>query len=84
MVTISNERIAERARAARPGLVVLTVISTVFIVLGWLTGRLLGFGWLALVWPFAAIQEGWTQGFRDTPWDKARQVRAQARAAARA
>lgn len=80
---VDTDRIAARARQARPGVVVVTIIATFFWLIGWLVAKTLGFSWFVAVWTGAAIVEGFSEGFRDTPWGKARAIRAAARAAAR-
>jgi hypothetical protein len=80
---VDVDRISRRAREARPGLVVVTIIATFFFVIGWLIAKTLGLSWFVFAWSGAAIAEGFATGFRDTPWAKARALRAQAvRAAA--
>jgi hypothetical protein len=60
------ERISERARAASPGHVVLTVIAAVLMGAGWLAfqawkviGKVLAAGWFAAAWTGSAVAEGW-------------------------
>lgn len=80
-ITLDIDRITERAKKARPGQTLLMIVGALFIGFGWLVGRLIGWGWLAVVWPVAAVAEGFSQGFKDTPYQKTRLIRAQARAA---
>lgn len=54
-LTLPIERIEERARAADPRRVLLTVLLAVPFVLGWLAGR----AWLALAYVWSAVIAGW-------------------------
>lgn len=53
------ERIGERARAANPGRVVLTVIAALFFALGWITCKTCAGAWLVIAWCGSAVAEGW-------------------------
>jgi hypothetical protein len=77
---VEVSRITERANQARPGLVLATAVGFVFVALGWLIAKTLGYTWMAIVWPASAIMEGFAQGYEGTPMQKARAIRAQARA----
>lgn len=56
---IPLDRIEHRARHARPGRAVLTVIAAVLFGLGWLTCKAFAAAWLALAWCGSAVIEGW-------------------------
>lgn len=63
---IPLDRIEDRARAARPGRVALTVIAGLLFALGWLSfrawallRRACALGWLAVAWCGSAVIEGW-------------------------
>jgi fatty acid desaturase len=79
---VDTDRITARARQARPGVVAVKVIAFFFWAIFWLIAKVLGYSWFAAVWVTAACAEGFSEGFRDTPWGKARMLRAAARAAA--
>jgi hypothetical protein len=53
------DRIEDRARRARPGRAVLTVVAAVLFGLGWLAFRACALAWLALSWCGCAVIEGW-------------------------
>jgi uncharacterized membrane protein YedE/YeeE len=53
------DRIEDRARRARPGRAVLTVIAAVLFGLGWLAFRACALSWLAVAWCGSAVIEGW-------------------------
>lgn len=53
------DAITERARSARPGRTVLTVIAAVLFGLGWVTCKGLSVAWLAVAWCGSAVAEGW-------------------------
>lgn len=53
------DRIERRARQARPGRAVLTVIAAVLFGLGWLAFRACALSWLAVAWCGSAVIEGW-------------------------
>ena len=53
------DRIEARARQARPGRVLLTLIAAVLFGLGWLAFRACAGAWLALAWFGSAVIEGW-------------------------
>jgi uncharacterized membrane protein YedE/YeeE len=53
------DRIDARARQARPGRAVLTVIAAVLFGLGWLAYKACALSWLAVAWCGAAVAEGW-------------------------
>ena len=55
------DRIERRARHARPGRAVLTVIAAVLFGLGWLAFKACAVAWLALAWCGSAVIEGWQQ-----------------------
>jgi hypothetical protein len=56
---IPLDRIERRARHARPGRVLLTVIAAVLFALGWLACKAFAVAWLALAWCGSALAEGW-------------------------
>ena len=56
------EAIGERARQARPGRAVLTVIAAVLFGLGGVTAKAAGGLWLALAWCVVAVKLGWEEG----------------------
>jgi uncharacterized membrane protein YedE/YeeE len=56
---IPLDRIDGRARHARPGRVLLTVVAAVLFGLGWLTYKTCALAWLAVAWCGSAVIEGW-------------------------
>lgn len=66
------DRIGERARTARPGRLVLTVIVGLLFGLGWVAYKTLAVLWLGVAWTGAAIAEGWVSARADA---RAKQVR---------
>ena len=54
------DRIEHRARHARPGRVLLTVIAAVLFALGWTACKAFALAWLAAAWCASAVIEGWT------------------------
>lgn len=73
MATVLSARpdvdvITARAREARPGRMLLTVLAAVLFAVGWLfaqavtrTGKAGGGLWLAAAWCWFAVVEGWRQ-----------------------
>lgn len=57
------DRVGRRARSARPGLVVLTLITWILLNAGWVTARVLGALWLSVAWAGASFAEGFSQGW---------------------
>lgn len=64
-------RVDARAREVHPGQVargaakaVLAVITNVLFCLGYVSARTLRFSWLCVAWIYAAMAEGFTEGFR--------------------
>jgi hypothetical protein len=53
------DRIEQRARHARPGRVVLTLLAAALFALGWLTCKAFAAAWLAAAWCASAVIEGW-------------------------
>jgi hypothetical protein len=53
------DRIEDRARRARPGRAVLTVVAAALFGLGWLAFRACALSWLAVAWCGSAVIEGW-------------------------
>ena len=53
------DRIERRARHARPGRVLLTLIAGLLFGLGWLTCKACAVTWLAAAWCASAVIEGW-------------------------
>jgi uncharacterized membrane protein YedE/YeeE len=53
------DRIERRARQARPGRAVLTVIAAALFGLGWLACKVCAVTWLAVAWCGCAVIEGW-------------------------
>lgn len=53
------DRITERARQARPGRTLLTLIAGALIGIGWLAAKVLAVVWLALGWSWTAVGVGW-------------------------
>ena len=53
------DRIEHRARHARPGRVLLTVIAAVLFGLGWTVCKAFALAWLAAAWCGSAVAEGW-------------------------
>ena len=58
---IPLDRIERRARHARPGRVLLTLIAAALFALGWLTCKAFAVAWLAAAWCGSAVIEGWQQ-----------------------
>ena len=56
---IPLDDITAQAQQVRPGRAALTVIAAVVFGLGWLTARLFGILWLAVMWSGVAVREGW-------------------------
>jgi hypothetical protein len=56
---IPVEQINARARQARPGRAVLTVIAAVLFGLGWVTFKTFTVTWFAVAWCGSAVAEGW-------------------------
>jgi hypothetical protein len=56
---IPLDRIEDRARQARPGHVLLTVIAALLFALGWTACKAFAVAWLALAWCGSAVIEGW-------------------------
>jgi Tfp pilus assembly protein PilW len=63
------DRIDQRARAAQPGRVALTVIVSVLFSVGWLVARTLSVLWIGLAWSASAVAEGWAAG-RSAEWTR--------------
>jgi hypothetical protein len=84
LTRVDTERISNRARQANPAKVVVTILALILFAPGWLLARGLGYGWFVAMWIAAAFAEGFTEGFRDTPWSKAIAVKKAARRASRA
>lgn len=55
------DRIERRARQARPGRAILTVLAAVLFGLGWLAFKACAVAWLAAAWCGSAVIEGWQQ-----------------------
>ena len=53
------DEITKRARSARPGHVLATVIAGVLFGIAWLIAKLLGVIWFGLAWLYMAADEGW-------------------------
>jgi hypothetical protein len=51
--------ISARARQARPGRVLLTMLAAVLFGLGWTVRKLFAVIWLGGAWCFFAVAEGW-------------------------
>jgi len=58
---IPIDDISARARQARPGRVLLTVVAAVLFGLGWLAYKACAVTWLAAAWCGSAVIEGWQQ-----------------------
>lgn len=56
---IPLDRIEHRARHARPGRVLLTLLAAALFALGWLTCKAFALAWLAVAWCGSAVAEGW-------------------------
>jgi hypothetical protein len=53
------DEITARARKARPGHVVATLIGGVLFSLAWCVAKLFGVVWFVLAWLYMAVDEGW-------------------------
>jgi hypothetical protein len=53
------DRIDRRARQARPGRVLLTLIAAILFGAGWLAYKTCAVTWLAAAWCGSAVAEGW-------------------------
>ena len=53
------EQIGERARHARPGRTLATVLAGVLFSIGWLAAKAFSVAWLAFTWCWAAVSVGW-------------------------
>jgi hypothetical protein len=51
--------ITDRARKARPGHVLATVIGGALFGAGWLVAKLFTVTWFVLAWLYMAVDEGW-------------------------
>jgi hypothetical protein len=58
-------RIGDRAHAARPGRVLLTVIIAILFAAGWVAFRTLAIAWLGVAFTGAAVAEGWIAARED-------------------
>ena len=65
------ERVDTRAREIRPGQALrnvakgsLALITNILFCIGFVSARTLRFGWLCLAWVYAALAEGFAEGFR--------------------
>lgn len=56
---IPVDDITARARSARPGRAVLTIIAAVLFGLGWVVYKACALAWLAAAWCGSAVIEGW-------------------------
>jgi hypothetical protein len=75
---VDIQRVRHRAEKAQPGAVAVLIITTFFWLIGWTIAKTLGLSWAVVAWVGAAVAEGFSEGFRDTPWGKARALRAAA------
>jgi uncharacterized membrane protein YedE/YeeE len=55
------DRITAQARQVRPGRVALLVIAGVLFGIGWVISKAFGLIWLAFVWCWFAVGEGWRE-----------------------
>lgn len=55
------DSITERARQARPGHALLTIIGGLLFGLGWCVAKLFRVAWLTVAWLYMAADEGWRQ-----------------------
>jgi uncharacterized membrane protein YedE/YeeE len=53
------DRIGQRARQVRPGRVVLIVVASLLVGLGWAACKLCAAAWLVAAWCGSAVVEGW-------------------------
>src|SRR5260221_8817989 len=53
------EQITERARSARPGLTLLTLLGGLLFSVGWVSARMFTVSWLCAAWCGSAVAEGW-------------------------
>ena len=58
---IPLDRIEHRARHARPGRVLLTLLAAALFALGWTACKAFALAWLAAAWCASAVIEGWQQ-----------------------
>jgi uncharacterized membrane protein YedE/YeeE len=58
---IPVDDITVRARQARPGRVILTIIAGVLFGLGWVAYKACAAAWLAVAWCGSAVIEGWQE-----------------------
>lgn len=65
------DRVDARAREIHPGQVArravtatLALITNVLFCIGYVSAKALRFGWFSLAWGWAAIAEGFAEGFR--------------------
>lgn len=56
---IPVDEITARARKARPGHALATLVGGFFFVLAWLVAKAFGVVWFALAWCYMACDEGW-------------------------
>ena len=56
---IPVDEITRRARRARPGHALATVIGAFFFAIAWLVAKAFGVVWFALAWCYMAADEGW-------------------------
>ena len=70
MVTVDTvvlDRITTQAREIRFSRVLLTVLASVFYVIGWTAARTFGVVWLAMTWTAVAVKVGWQEGRKTAP-----------------
>lgn len=60
------DSVGERARAARPGRVLLVVVTALLIGTGWAAYKILAVAWLALAWIGSGVAEGWVMAREDS------------------
>ena len=53
------DRIERRARQAHPGTVLLAVIASALLGLGWVAYKFCAVAWFVFVWCGSAVAEGW-------------------------
>lgn len=64
---LHRRRITARARQARPGQVLLVLLTGLFMGLGWAAAKLTGLAWFLIAWAASAIIEGWVTGWETRP-----------------
>jgi hypothetical protein len=64
---VPADEITARARAARPGRTLLTLLAGALFGAAWLAGKTFAVLWLGAVWCWAAIDMGWKASHGNQP-----------------